>query len=336
MSQVNIRRFLKHGMLPQLCVFEAVARLGNFTKAGEELYMAQPTVSVQMKKLTETVGTPLIEQIGKRIYLTEAGTLLYAACQELFATLRKLEGNLSHIHDVHSGRLRIAVSTTAKYFAPRLLSEFVTHFPNVEVSLQIHNRQGLLERLSQNLDDLYIFANPPTAAEHDVVTQRILPNPMVAFAPVGHPLAGRKNIPFEEFAKEPFIIREEGSGTRKVGLEIFRSHGFEPNIRMEMSTNEAIREAIMAGLGVSIMSRYTLGLNVNHDKLEILDVQGFPVEHDWMFVYPVGKQLPATAKSFMDFTRKTSKALALDYLPIPKLGKTGAEPFRNVVEAAGK
>jgi DNA-binding transcriptional LysR family regulator len=314
MSQSKIRRFLKHGMLPQLSVFEAVARLGNFTKAGEELYMAQPTVSVQMKKLTETVGVPLIEQIGKRIYLTDAGKTLYAACEELFGTLQNLEGNLANLNQTGTGRLQIAVSTTAKYFAPRLLSEFIKLHPDIEVSLQIHNRIGLLERLAENQDDLYIFANPPVGTENDVVTQRILPNPMVAFAPVGHPLVGRKKIPFAEFAKEPFLIREEGSGTRMVALQTFEEHGVEPNIRMELSTNEAIRQAIMAGLGVSIMSRYTLGLDVTQDKLEILDVEGMPVERDWVFAYPVGKQLPALAKSFMDFTRKTSAFYSLPNL----------------------
>lgn len=330
--QAKIRRFLKHGMLPQLSVFEAVARLGNFTKAGEELYMAQPTVSVQMKKLTETIGTPLIEQIGKRIYLTEAGTTLYATCQELFSTLRTLEGNLANLNSLDTGRLRIAVSTTAKYFAPRILGEFVKRHPGVDVTLQIHNRQTLLERMADNLDDLYIFANPPTANEMDVVTQRILPNPMVVFAAPDHPLAGRKKISFEEFAKEPLLLREPGSGTRMTTLDEFRAHGIEPNIRMELSTNEAIREAILAGLGVSIMSRYTLGHEKTLDTLAILDVEGFPLECDWVFAYPLGKQLPGAAKHFMDLTRKLSKTLAIDYLPLPKLSKGTAGAAAPVLQ----
>ena len=202
MTQQKLRRYLKHGMLPQLSVFEAVARHGSYTKAGEELFMAQPTVSVQMKKLTETVGTPLVEQIGKRIYLTEAGKMLYAACQEVFRTLHALDGRLASLDGVGNGRLQLAVSTTARHFAPRMLADFARHHPNLQLSLQIHNRRGLLERMADNLDDLYIFDTPPTSDEQAVVTQRILPNPMVALAAPDHPLAGRKRIAFEEFARQ--------------------------------------------------------------------------------------------------------------------------------------
>ena len=313
MPKSRIRRYLKHGTLPQISVFEAVARLGSYTKAAEELYMAQPTVSVQMKKLAETVGLPLVEQIGKRVHLTEAGRALHESCGELFATLVRLDENLAKIRGMQAGRLQLAVSTTGKYFAPRMLAEFVKEHPGIEVSLQIHNRATLLDRMAQNLDDLYIFASPP--AEADVVTQAILPNPMVAYASSDHPLAQEKNIPFSRFAEEPFLIREAGSGTRMLAREIFAQHGLEPKVRMELSTNEAIKQAIIAGLGVSIMSRYTLGLDVKHEQLAVLDVEGLPVERSWVFAYPVGKQLPALAQGFMDFTRKMARTLVLDHLP---------------------
>lgn len=314
MTQQRLRRFLKHGMLPQLSVFEAVARHGNFTKAGEELFMAQPTVSVQMKKLTETMGTPLIEQIGKRIYLTEAGKSLYASCQEVFGTLHKLDSKLASLGGMAAGRLQLAVSTTARHFAPRMLADFAKHHPNIQLSLQIHNRHGLLERMADNLDDLYIFDNPPNPDEQPVVTQRILPNPMVAFAAPDHPLAGRKKIPFAEFAREPFLMREPGSGTRMVAEQLFQENGADINVRMELASNDAIREAIASGLGVSILSRYTLGQEAPQEQLALLDVVGLPVEHHWVFAYPIGKQLPATAENFMAFTRRESKELALSYL----------------------
>jgi DNA-binding transcriptional LysR family regulator len=312
MPRNKIRRYLKHGTLPQISVFEAVARLGSFTKAAEELYMAQPTVSVQMKKLSETVGLPLVEQIGKRVHLTEAGRAVHAASNNLFATLVELETQLANIRGMNTGRLQLAVSTTGKYFAPRVLAEFVKQHPGVEVSLQIHNRATLLERMAQNLDDLYIFANPP--GESDVVTQTILPNPMVPYGPADHPLAKEKNIPFARFAEEPFLIREAGSGTRMIAREIFAEHDIEPKVRMELSTNEAIKQAIIAGLGVSIMSRYTLGLDVTQEQLAVLDVEGFPVEKNWVFAYPVGKQLPMLAQGFMDFTRKVARPLVYDHL----------------------
>jgi DNA-binding transcriptional LysR family regulator len=312
MPKNKIRSFLKHGTLPQMSVFEAVARLGSFTKAAEELYMAQPTVSVQMKKLSETVGLPLVEQLGKKVHMTEAGRAVHAASNKLFATLIELESQLANIRGMTNGRLQIAVSTTGKYFAPRLLGEFVKQHPSIEVSLQIHNRATLLERLGQNLDDLYIFASPP--GDSEIVTQTILPNQMVPYAAADHPLAKEKNIPFARFAEEPFLIREAGSGTRQTSREIFAEHGLEPKVRMELSTNEAIKQAIIAGLGVSIMSRYTLGLDVAQEQLVVLDVEGFPVEKNWVFAYPVGKQLPVLAQGFMDFTRKVARPLVFDHL----------------------
>lgn len=315
MPKTKIRRYLKHGTLPQISVFESVARLGSYTRTAEELYMAQPTVSVQMKKLSETIGLPLVEQIGKRVHLTDAGQVVHAACNDILARLARLEDDLASLRGMASGRLQLAVSTTGKYFAPRILAEFVKQHPGVEVSLQIHNRAALMERMAQNLDDLYIFASPPQ--ETDVVTQTILPNPMVAYASADHPLAREKNIPFSRFAEEPFLMREVGSGTRLIAGEIFARYGLEPKVRMELSTNEAIKQAIIAGLGVSIMSRYTLGLDVSHDQLAVLDVEGFPMERNWVFAYPVGKQLPVLAQGFMDFTRKVARSLVFDHLPKP-------------------
>ncbi len=315
MTQNSIRRYLKHGTLPQLSVFEAVARLGSFTRAAEELYMAQPTVSVQMKKLAETVGLPLIEQIGKNMHLTEAGRVLHAECAEIFGSFARMEQTLANMRGLDTGRLQLAVCTPGKYFAPRMLSEFVKLHPNIEVSLQIHNSDTLLDRMAKNLDDLYIFAGPPD--EQNLVTQVILPNPVVPYAHADHPLAGEKQIPFARFATEPFLMREPGSGTRRIVREAFESHGCAPKVRMELSTNEAIKQAIIAGLGVSIMSRYTLGLDVAHAQLAVLDVVGFPIERNWVFAYPLGKQLSVIAQSFMEFTRKQAKTLVFDHLSRP-------------------
>jgi DNA-binding transcriptional LysR family regulator len=312
MPQTRIRRYIRHGLLPQLAVFEAVVRLGSFTRAAEELHLAQPTVSVQVKKLINTVGSPLLEQVGKRIDLTETGRALYTACQEIFETLQRVEDALASMRGLDSGRLQLAVSTTGKYFAPRLLAAFVQQHPGINVSLQIHHRETLTERLSRNLDDLYIFANPPDEVE--VVTQRILPNPMVVFARADHPLVGQKNIPFERFAQEPFLMREPGSGTRIVAQRIFDEHGMQPKVRMELSTNEAVKQAILAGLGVSILSRYTLGLDVDQDQLVVLDVEGFPVEGHWYFVYPVGKKLSTASQAFMEYTGKEAKSLVFEHL----------------------
>jgi len=309
MLQPNIRRYLKHGTLPQLRVFEASVRLGNFSRAAQELHMAQPTASVQIKKLTETIGLQLFEQVGKRVYLTDAGQRVYAGCHDVFRALSALEETLDGLRATESGHLRLAVCSTGKYFAPRMLGAFIQRYPGVEAALEIHNRKALIERLANNADDLYIFASP--FEREDVVTQALLPNPLVVFARDDHPLAGAQEISFERIAAEPFLMREPGSGTRLLANKLFEQHGRNPKIRLELSTDEAIKEAILAGLGVAIMSRYTLGLEPEPSRLICLDVAGFPLENHWHFAYPVGKQLSATARAFMDFARLEAKGLVM-------------------------
>ncbi len=312
MSNPHIHRYLKHGTLPQMRLFEATARLGSFARAAEELHMAQPTASVQMKKLSETVGVPLFEQVGKRLYLTDAGRRLNDSCREIFRAFSALDECLAGMRALESGRLRLAVSTTGMCFAPRLLGAFVGLHAGVETSLQAHNRQTLVERMAKNEDDLYLFADAPEM--EDVVTQELLPNPLVVLARDDHPLARETDIPFERLAKEPFLIREEGSGTRRIAMRLFAEHGLTPRIRMELGTNEAIKEAILAGLGVTIMSRYTFGLDPESSRYLCLDVEGFPLENHWYFAYPEGKQLSTAARALLDFARAEAKGLVLSSL----------------------
>lgn len=307
MSQPDIHRYLRHGTLPQLRLFEASARQGSFTRAAQELHMSQPAASVQMKKLTDTVGVALFEQVGKRIYLTDAGRRLQESCQEVFRTFMALEDSLAGLRALEAGRLRLAVSTTGMCFAPRLLGAFVELHPGVQTSIQAHNRQTLVERLMNNEDDLYLFPDAPDLDE--VVAQELLPNPLVVLARDDHPLAGEKNIAFERLAREPFLVREEGSGARRTAMRLFREHGLAPKIRMELSTNEAIKEAILAGLGITIMSRYTFGLDPESSRYLCLDVEGFPLENHWYFAYPAGKQLSSVARAFLDFARAQAKGL---------------------------
>jgi DNA-binding transcriptional LysR family regulator len=307
MLQASIRRYLKHGTLTQLRVFEASARLGNFSLAALELNMAQPTASVQIKKLTETVGLPLFEQVGRRVYLTDAGRLLYEGSQKVFRELSTIEETLNGLRTMELGHLRLAVSTTGKFFAPRMLGAFIQQHPSVNVSLEIHNHGTLIERLENNEDDLYIFASP--LERQDVVTQSILPNPLVVFARDDHPLANSRRISFERLAAEPMLMREQGSGTRRIAMKLFEQHRLAPKIRLELTDDEAIKEAILAGLGLSIMSRFTLGLEAEPSRLICLDVDGFPLENHWYFAYPVGKQVSATARAFMDFARVECKGL---------------------------
>jgi DNA-binding transcriptional LysR family regulator len=301
MPQTKIRRYLRHGTLPQLSVFEAVARLGSFTRAAEELYMAQPTVSVQIKKLTESIGLPVLEQVGKSVRLTPVGKELQDACSEIFNTLTRFEQKVADMRGMQTGSLHIAASTVAKYFASRSLAEFLKVHPGIDAKMHVGHRQTLLNRIGANADDLYLMMNPPGGDE--VVSLRLLPNPIMVFAHEQHPLACEKNIPFARLAQEPLLVREPGSGTRMTTDRLFREHGLVPAIRMELGSNEAIRESIRAGLGISILSRQAVGVDLE-PGLVTLDVEGFPVESYWHLVYPVGKQLSFVAQTFLDFVRR--------------------------------
>jgi DNA-binding transcriptional LysR family regulator len=312
MSHREIHRYLRHGTLPQLRLFEATARLGSFARAAQELHMAQPTASVQMKKLSATVGVPLFEHVGNRLFLTEAGSRLHASCQEIFRAFAALEESLAGMRALESGRLCLAVSTTGMCFAPRLLGAFVGHHPGIDTVVRPYNRQALVERLAKNEDDLFLFADAPEM--NDVVAQELLPNPMVVLARDDHPLARVSDISLERLAAEPILVREEGSGARRIAMRLFAARGLTPKIRMELGTNEAIKEAILAGLGVAIMSRYTFGLDPESSRYRCLDVEGFPLENHWYLVHPEGKQLSPVARYFLDFARAEAKGLVLGSL----------------------
>lgn len=312
MTRLHIHRYLRHGMLPQLRLFEASARLGSFTQAAQELHLSQPAASVQMKKLTETLGVPLFEQVGKRLHLTDAGQRLNQGCQEIFRVLGSIEDDLVGMRALERGRMRLAVSTTGMCFAPRLLGAFVELHPGVQTAIQAHNRQTLVQRISNNDDDLYLFADAPEL--DDVVVQELLPNPLVVLARDDHPLVDVKDIAFERLAQEPFLVREEGSGARRITMRLFQEHGLEPQVRMELGTNEAIKEAILAGLGITIMSRHTFGLDPESSRYRCLDVRGFPIDNHWYLVYPASKRLSPVARAFLDFARARAKGMVLDAL----------------------
>lgn len=285
--------------LRQLEVFEAIARLNSFTRAAEEMHLTQPTVSMQIRKLTECVGLPLFEQIGKKIFLTAAGKELYATCRDMLGRLDRFGMSVADLMGLKQGHLQIAVVTTAKYFTPRLLGPFCQRYPGIEVSLKVSNRERILERLANNEDDLYILGQPPE--ELDVHYEPFMENPMVVIAPLNHPLAGEKHISLARLAEEPFLMREAGSGTRKSLERLFSAHGLTPKVRMELGSNEAIKQAIVGGLGVSVLSRHTLALDAAMGQLTILDVEHFPIRRHWYAVYPAGKQPSVVAKTFLEY-----------------------------------
>ncbi len=296
---------MRHSTFRQLEVFEAIARLGSFTRAAEELFLTQPTISMQVKKLTEAVGLPLFDQVGKKIYLTDAGRELHKTSRGIFEHFTRFEMLIADMKGLKQGVLRLAVVTTAKYFAPRLLGPFCNQYPGIQVSLKVSNRERVLERLADNQDDLYILGQPPE--ELDAVAEPFLDNPLVVLAPAGHPLVGKKNIPLARLAEEPFLLREPGSGTRMATERLFASHSLKMNVRMELGSNEAIKQAIVGGLGISVLSRHTLALDAPMGQLAILDVVSFPIKRQWYVAYPAGKQLSVVARTFLDYLKQAPK-----------------------------
>jgi LysR family transcriptional regulator, low CO2-responsive transcriptional regulator len=298
---------MRYSSLRQLEVFSAIARLGSFTRAAEELFLTQPTVSMQIKKLTDAVGVPLFEQVGKKIYLTDAGRELQRACREVFASLGRFEMYVADLKGLATGNLRIAVVTTAKYFIPRLLGSFCQLYPGIDASLKVANRERVLRRLADNEDDLYILGQPPE--DLDVIAEPFLPNPLVVLAPATHTLAGLKRIPLARLAEEPFLFREAGSGTRIAMERLFAEHGLKMKMRMELGSNEAIKQAIVGGLGLAVLSRHTLAMNASAGQIAVLDVEGFPIQRHWYVVYPAGKQLSVVALAFLHHLRRAQQEL---------------------------
>ncbi|MEW6497989.1 MAG: LysR substrate-binding domain-containing protein [Cyanobacteriota bacterium] len=290
---------MKQATLHQLKVFEAVARHNSFTRAAEELFLTQPTVSMQVKQLTKAVGMPLFDQVGKRLYLTQAGEELVKTCRQVFEQLDQFEMTVADLKGLKQGRLRLAVITTAKYFVPRLLGPFCQRYPGIDISLQVTNHEHILNRLNENLDDLYVMSQLPETIE--VSYQPILANPLVVLAPADHPLAQETNIPLERIAAEPFIMREPGSGTRKAIQHLFDQQGLVLKVRLDLGSNEAIKQAIAGGLGISVLSLHTMALEGAHSQLTILDVEHFPIERYWYAVYPNGKQLSIVARAFLEY-----------------------------------
>ncbi len=286
-----------HTTFRQLEIFESIARLGSFTRASEELFLSQPTVSMQMKKLAENVGAPLIEQVGKKVHLTADGQELAQATREIFGILDRYTMSVDERRGLKQGKLSLMAITTASYFAPRLLGEFVKLYPGIDVSLRVTNKEQVLASIADNLDDLYFLGQPPE--DIDVVATPIMDNPIVVVAAPDHPLAHKKKITLERLAREPWLMRERGSGTRIAIERCFAEHGIAIHPRLELGSNEAIKQAILAGLGISALSRHTLTLN--QGQFAVLDVEGFPILRHWYAVYPAGRQLSVVARAFLDY-----------------------------------
>ncbi|MEA3241897.1 MAG: LysR substrate-binding domain-containing protein [Pseudomonadota bacterium] len=299
-------KLIRRISLRQLQIFEAVARLLSYTRAARELFLSQPTVSMQVKKLESDIGVALTERIGKKVSLTEAGHALYQAARDILGTLGRFEMQIDNQKGLRTGQLRIAVVTTANYFMPRLLGKFRQAYPGIKLSLEVTNREHILERMANNLDDFYLIGKPPESSELEF--QPYLANPMVVVAPADHKFANKKAVPLSDIADEPFIMREKGSGTRIAIEQKFSDAGVNLKIAMELGSNESIKQGITGGLGLAVLSLHTL-TSGDMNELTILDVEGFPISWQWYIGHPRRKRLSITARTFIDFMFKEGPAL---------------------------
>ena len=280
----------------QLQIFEAVAQYLSYTRAAEKLFLSQPAVSMQIKQLESEVGIPLLERLGRSLFLTEAGNELLIYARTISQQLAEMNDVLEELRGNERGQLKIAVATTANYFALKLLGEFYKQFPESTISLDVTNRARLLKHLEENTVDMVIMGRPPENMEVDAVSFK--KNPLVVIAPKDHRLVKKKNIPLNIIQQETFIMREHGSGTR-IAMELFfEESGYSISSVMDMSSNEAINQAVAAGLGLGIVSRDTLELDLKLGRLTILDVESFPIMRHWYLVHRKGKRFTSLMLSF--------------------------------------
>jgi DNA-binding transcriptional LysR family regulator len=281
----------------QIETFAAVAHAGSFTRAAETLHLTQPAVSIQIRQIADAVGLPLFESNGRGIALTAAGEELLATTRRLDDVWNGFEAAIADLKGLRRGKLRVALVTTAKYFLPRMLGTFCRRYPDIDIALEIANREQIIERMRNNQDDLYIMSYPPE--DLDVVTQPFLTNEHVVIAALGHPAVGQR-MALAALSEEPFLLRESGSGSRNAIDRHLATLGLRLNVRLSLASNEAIRDLVASGMGLAVLSRHALGSDPARDGIAILDIEGFPLVHAWSVVHLRSKLLSLPARAFRD------------------------------------
>ncbi|BEP60128.1 LysR family transcriptional regulator [Variovorax sp. V213] len=304
---------MKHATLRQLKVFESVARLLSFSRAAEELHLTQPAVSTQVRKLEEHAGNALFEQFGKKIYLTPAGTELLQISRAIIQQFEAAENAMLQFNGVSGGKLNVGVISAGDYFFPRLLVEFASRHRGVTLNFTVHNREGLMTHIAENLTDLAIMVRPPT--DLDTINQPFAPHPYVIVAAPNHPLVGVPRIPLKRLMREPFVVREKASDTWHSMEEGFGGDLRGINIAMEIRSTETIKQAVIAGMGVSFVSAHTISQETRAGSLRVLDVEGFPLMLNWYVVHRRNKRLPPVAQAFKDFLLADGPALISQIVP---------------------
>jgi DNA-binding transcriptional LysR family regulator len=298
---------MRNVTLRQLRVFATAARHMNFSRAAEELHLSQPAVSTVLKELTSQVGLPLFERIGRRSYLTPAGEEMLECARAITQRMREADAALDQLKGVTGGRLNVAVISAGDYFFPRVLAAFGAAHPGITLNLTVHNREGLLRQLADNLTDLAVMVRPPR--DMDIVAVPFAPHPYVIVAAPGHPLAGARQISRTALNRERFVVRESGSDTWNSMREVFGRQFAKLNIAMQIASTETIKQAVVAGMGIAFLSAHTIGLDLLAGNLVVLDVQDFPAMLNWYLVHNRTKRLPPVAAAFKDFLLRGGAAL---------------------------
>ncbi|MCX7191661.1 MAG: LysR family transcriptional regulator [Candidatus Methylopumilus sp.] len=289
----------------QLRLFLALEQTESVTKAARMMHITQPTASMQLKEITENIGSPLFEVISKKIHLTELGKEFAKTAREMTNRWEAFEQHVTQMKGLTKGRLRVAVVSTAKYFIPKLLGSFCSKYPEVDISLEILNRDGVIKRVEDNSDDLYVMSRPPIHI--DLEDQILMPNPLCMIAYKNHPLASKKNLRLQDLKHERFILRELGSGTRMSVDMHFKQKKFTPSLLLELGNNEAIKKAVASHLGVAVISIHALDQFDYDHEISVLKLQDFPINSQWHLVYLRGKQLSPIAKAFYEHVLSESK-----------------------------
>lgn len=296
--------------LRQLQVFESVARHLNHSRAATELYLSQPAVSMQIKQTENAIGLPLFEQVGKKLFLTEAGFELLNYSRSILQLVNEMESVFDQMKGMERGHLNISVVSTANYFMPQLLAKFIHAHPKIQVSLSVANRDAVIKQLTDNIADLAIMGQPPEGT--DMRAEAFMENPLVVIAAPTHQLAHNKKILPKQLAKETFLLREQGSGTRGVVERFFASHHLPLPAHMAMDTNEAIKQSVQAGMGIGIISRHGIELELETKRLVVLDVNHFPVVRHWHIVHRKNKRLSIAAQEFERFLLAASEGSSVN------------------------
>ena len=296
-----------HATIQQMRLFEAVARHGSVTRAAEEVHLTQPAVSIQIKRLEENAGLTLFDQIGRKLYLTAAG-------QEVLEASRKILGEMDHLSDTVdtmrgevSGPLRVSVVTTAQYFLPHLLGEFVRQHPKVKPYMAVTNRDSMVSRLESYQDDVYIMGHVPESI--DVVRFPFVDDNITVVVHPDHPFVGRKAIKLNDLVEERVLVREQGSGTRRATERLLEEHGLAMTPYMELGSAVALKQGVMAGLGVAVLSRYSINQELQLGRLATVDCEAFPLVRPWYAVHQSDRLPSITVRTFLEFLEKEGAGL---------------------------